>query len=540
MKLLIKNGWVIDPIAGINEIADLCVEGNKIVEEVNGKVKVIDAKGKVVMPAGVDIHTHVAGGKVNVGRLFRPEDSLRFTLPRRKGLRSGSGYSVPSTFLTGYLYAKMGYSLLVEPAVPPLKARHTHDEFSDTPIVDKLGLLLLGNNEQLFEFISRGEEDMCAPWVAYMLEVTKTYGIKAVNPGGTFAWMFHKNVESLHDPIPHFGITPAEIIKTLIRVASELGLPHPLHLHLNKLGVPGNYDVAIETIKKFKPLHAAHLQFSCYGGDSWRNFESEAPEVAKAVNRAEDVTVDLGQVVFGDTTTMTADGPFEFYLSSLTGMKWSNLDVEDETGGGVVPYIYRSSSAVNAVQWAIGLELALCIKNPWKVFLSTDHPNAGPFVSYPKILGWLVDKEFREKEAEGCHRAVFERSSLGSLERELSLEEVAIMTRSGAARRLGLEKYASFLDGSYANIAIYNLNPEPKGEEVERAFGEVCWLIREGEVIVRNGEALKNYVGKTFYASFPEASEKVSEAIKYRFSYYTVNPANYEVGLEYLPRAVPV
>jgi len=60
MDLLIKNGFVYDPKNGVDgEQMDIAVHGGKIVEKVNTrKAKVIDASGMIVMPGGVDIHSH--------------------------------------------------------------------------------------------------------------------------------------------------------------------------------------------------------------------------------------------------------------------------------------------------------------------------------------------------------------------------------------------------------------------------------------------------------------------------------------------------
>ena len=51
--------------------------------------------------------------------------------------RAGIGGPTPTTFATGYLYAGMGYTTVIEAAVPVLTAKHTHEELRDTPIVDK-------------------------------------------------------------------------------------------------------------------------------------------------------------------------------------------------------------------------------------------------------------------------------------------------------------------------------------------------------------------------------------------------------------------
>ena len=65
MKLLIKGGRVIDPANGVDEILDILVQdgiiaGLKRVSDAEEKgTKVIDAKGKTVVPGLVDIHVHL-------------------------------------------------------------------------------------------------------------------------------------------------------------------------------------------------------------------------------------------------------------------------------------------------------------------------------------------------------------------------------------------------------------------------------------------------------------------------------------------------
>ena len=64
-----------------------------------------------------------------------------------------------------------------------------------------------------------------------------------------------------------------------------------------------------------------------------------------------------GQVLFGETTSMTGDGPLGHYLANLYGKKWVSHDVEQEAGCGISPIRYRNQAIiVHAWQWAIGLE----------------------------------------------------------------------------------------------------------------------------------------------------------------------------------------
>ncbi|UCG45315.1 MAG: formylmethanofuran dehydrogenase subunit A, partial [Candidatus Bathyarchaeota archaeon] len=405
-RLVIKNGFVYDPLNNIDgEKADIAVADGKIVERVDEKkAKVIDASGLLVMPGGVDVHTHIAGAEVNSGRLLRPEDHFRDVEAKTAITRSGVGYSVPSTFTTGYRYSRMGYTTIMNPSMPPLEARHTHEELNDTPMLDKASFPLLGDWWFTLEYLRDGMIEECAAHIAWIMAATKGYAIKIVNPGGLEAWGFGQNVRNIDDPVPHFNITPKDIIRGLCKVNKLLHLPHTIHVHTNNLGKAGNYATALDTMRcvedlaiEDKPIiHITHCQFSAYKGDDWRTLSSGAEEISKYVNYHNHVTLDLGQVVFTDTTTMTADGPFQHGLYHLTNNKWINHDVETETSGGIVPFRYRRKSPVHATQWSIGLELALLIDNPWKVFLTTDHPNAAPFITYPKIISWLMSQNARK------------------------------------------------------------------------------------------------------------------------------------------------
>ncbi|HNX91175.1 MAG TPA: dihydroorotase, partial [Candidatus Omnitrophota bacterium] len=63
MKILIKNGRVIDPSQGIDKKTDVLVEKGKIAKTGNcaadKETKVIDAAGKIVCPGFIDMHTHL-------------------------------------------------------------------------------------------------------------------------------------------------------------------------------------------------------------------------------------------------------------------------------------------------------------------------------------------------------------------------------------------------------------------------------------------------------------------------------------------------
>ena len=554
-EILVKGGFVIDPTRKIDgDAGDVAIKDGMIVDKVSSSAKVIDAKGKIVMAGGVDVHSHVAGPKVNVGRLFRPEDKLlsgtcRSAMAQQNGYRMESGFSIPSTFKTGYDYARMGYGFVMEAAMPPIHSPHVHEEIHDTPIIDEAALPVFGNNWFVMDYLKKGEVENTASYIAWLLKATKGYGVKVVNPGGTAAWGWGLNCLSLDDVVPYFEITPREIIKGLLQANEYLGLPHSMHIHQNDLGNPGNYKGTIDSLKisegvkaknKFgreQVMHSTHLQFHSYGGDSWGTFCSKAKEVMDYVNKNKGLTIDLGCVTLDETTTMTADGPFEHHLHSLNHLKWCNVDVEMETAAGVVPYIYSKDVLPNAIQWATGLELALYAKDMNRTFLTTDHPNAGPFTRYPRVIKWLMSMKSREAVLATMKNTdkVIDATTIHNIDRELTLFEIAQMTRSGPAKCLGLGNlYGGLAPGMIADVAVFDLNYKnmpSDAEKIESAFQRAACFIKSGEIVVKDGEIVGHGHKKTVWVNvnMPE-NPQVKRDITQSFTKdYTVQLENYSV-----------
>jgi len=70
MKILIKNGRVVDPANNLDQVCDILVDGAKIAKidvgghllkrcPPSGGAQIIDASGKIVMPGLVDMHVHL-------------------------------------------------------------------------------------------------------------------------------------------------------------------------------------------------------------------------------------------------------------------------------------------------------------------------------------------------------------------------------------------------------------------------------------------------------------------------------------------------
>ncbi|HIE31814.1 MAG TPA: formylmethanofuran dehydrogenase subunit A [Methanosarcinales archaeon] len=566
-EMIIKNGVVYDPANGVNgEKNEICIKDGKIVESVGAGARIIDAEGCVVMPGGVDGHTHCAG-KINVGRVMSPHDMRYRPIPglsgqeaRTKLLRPQVGYNTPNTHAIGYRYSKLGYTTIAEAAIVPMMARHMHEEFEAIPILDKLGLVLMGSNWQVMQYIADGDSEKLKAYVAWLLLAARGYGVKVVNPGGGSNWTWGKNVTSIDDKVIDFDVTPAQILLGLAEANESLKLPHSIHVHCNNLGVPGNLPTTLATMKLLEKvkasrdrqvMHLTHLQFHSYTGTSWMDFTSGAADIADYMNKHDHLTFDMGQVIFGPAMTMTADGPTEYRNARMFDAKWSNYDEELEDASGVVPLSYTPYSFAHAVMWAIGLELALLVKDPWKVMFTTDNPNGGSFVNYPEGQALLMSDKKRQEVIKGFPDMAMDRMSLQNIDRELDWNEIATMTRAMPAKMLGLTEKGHLGAGADGDVAIYDIAPEKvdpsvEHEAVKKALSFAKYTIKGGEVVVADGEVTATPKGKVYWVNAYEGvlqaeKDRLMADIKERFAkYYSIQLANYMVEDAYLPRPVEI
>jgi len=533
-RLRIINGRLIDPVRGIDDVVrDVCVENGRVVagfdEAVRpGSVRTIDAQGLVIMPGGVDIHCHIASASVNRARMMLGEEHASHVHHCKEipggFLRGGSGERTPSTFITGYRYAALGYTTAIDAAVAPSSARHTHLQLHDTPNLDAGFFLLVGNHAKVIELIDRGDEAGAIAFIAQLLHQTGALGVKIVNPGGVASWRqnaTHHTVETIDSPIAGTGskVSARRILEVVSAAAQKLNLPHPPHVHCNRLGLPGNVTTTLDTLAALdgQRVHLTHLQFHAYGKSEKGDFTSEAAKLVEYIDAHPLVSADVGQVMFGHAMTITADTPLEYVLWQLTGKRatspYVSIESELETGCGLMPIEYSDKNYLHSLQWAIGLELMLTAKDPWRMLLSTDHPNGGSFMTYPRIIAALMSKTIRDEQIGKANQRAMKNTKLRDIDREMTLSEIAILTRSGPARALGLSNKGHLGAGADADITLYDAGLAQSGDW-QRMFESPRYVIKGGKVLVEDGElrqAVQGSILRAHVDADPRGERELSE-----------------------------
>jgi formylmethanofuran dehydrogenase subunit A len=137
---------------------------------------------------------------------------------------------------------------------------------------------------------------------------------------------------------------------------------------------------------------------------------------------------------------------------------------------------------------------------------------------------------------------VLSQTSIGTLDREISLYELAQMTRAGPAKSLGLAAMCGGLaPGMDADVAVYNFNPDKpvaNPDDIEKAFSRCAAVFKSGVQVVSNGEIVSNGNKRTLWVNVkvkdnPQVMRDISEKF---IKYYSMTQNNYEaLGHHFVP-----
>jgi formylmethanofuran dehydrogenase subunit A len=517
----IAGGEVYDPAHGINGLVrDLWIDGTRIVSPPSDPdawtERRLDARGYSIMPGGIDMHCHIAGSKVNAGRRMLP-DRLNV---------------IPTTQATGRMLAGIGYTTAFDAAVAPLLARHTHDELRDTPNVDRGCFLLFGNNRFVLDRLAAGDRAGLDAYVADTLKSAGGYAIKIVNPGGveSYKQISRKTIQELDEPVEPYGVAPRQILRELAQCAERLGLPHSAHIHCNNLGLPGNSETTLRSMQALDGArgHFAHIQFHSYAGDRAdpRSFASGTEKLFDYVMAHPEITIDVGHVSPGKTVAITGDVAFASLLRQLTGGRWYSSDTENEASCGVIPTEFKpETSLIHAVQWAIALEwYLLMLADPWRVALTSDHPNGGAMTRYPELIHLLMDAAFRNEMLSRMPKKVRQRTRLADLSAEYGLFEIAIITRAAPARILGLTTKGHLGEGADADVTVYTPSPDRT-----TMFARPRYVLHRGTLVLEDGEPRAASAGQTIRVEPDSDLDRRSSIDDWIREQYSVQPENYRL-----------
>ncbi|MHA1671469.1 MAG: hypothetical protein ACTSV5_12950, partial [Promethearchaeota archaeon] len=173
-KLIVRNGIVFDPINKIEgEKKDILIENGVIVEKFSNStdIKEIDANNKTVIPAAIDIHSHIASQELNWVRLIGSKDKLFQDTWKGLTLR----YIAKE-------YIKNGYTFILDANILPSMIKHAIFNLNNLPVIDSGFLLNVSNLWPLELEFQKGMVKQASVFLSNLLTISKGFGLKVYNP----------------------------------------------------------------------------------------------------------------------------------------------------------------------------------------------------------------------------------------------------------------------------------------------------------------------------------------------------------------------
>jgi hypothetical protein len=221
MRLKIAGGHLFDPASGWQGAAqDLYIQDDRIVPQLAEVDRVLEARGKVVCAAGIDLRGQVATYGLNFLR---------------------SGMRIPSLKEWGETYAALGYTHVHEPFLTWPTANYVQRQLAALPIVDTSASLVLNLRDLDLWLRAPDQLSQVGETLEFLLEQTRSLNLRVLEPYVHYRQDFYahrmlameKALEILADLARSQGRTMTlEASPELLRGS----LPEPRVFHLAALG----------------------------------------------------------------------------------------------------------------------------------------------------------------------------------------------------------------------------------------------------------------------------------------------------------------
>ncbi len=528
-KLLIKNGLVYDPLNEISdEKKDILIEDGKIIEKFSSQddIKEIDASGKTVIPAAIDIHSHIASQQVNWVRLLGSKNENFAKIWNRLTLEN-----------IARDYLAEGYTFVIDANVYPSLSKQTLLDFSNLPVLDKGMLLNASNLWALEDEFQRGKIEELSYFLSDLLSTCKGFGIKVYNPFEAETWNFKLLRENIEKGGKLYNFSALDVYKNLTRAAEHLNLPHSVHAHIEGYEsqiAKKNLNIILKNInfseieRKNQDSKLRNQVFHIAHGNSL-NMDGDNSELIDFLNSNILVDMDLGFVGFNELNPLiTSDRRLINDLLSSSGNDAKVIRSANETeGDSFVSFrMFDKKNKNHCMMWANAIELALKVKNKWQIQLSFNYPNYSNVKDLPKIMTWLISKKARDSYMKDMNGDFLSQSSLNENSEILSFNDFITITRASPAKSLGLSNIKGSLslgsdgDVNILNIDLSNIDLSKDYEKLEKALKDIEYVIKGGDIIKKGENINLMSEGKIFWTNREIDTEEKTKIIKKKKEFY--------------------
>ena len=451
--IVIKQGRVIDPETGLDQICNIGIIGNEISDitkrSINGKVA-INAKGLVVSPGFIDLHAH---GQTNSAHRYQLKDGVTTALEMESGV----------AFIERWIEAKKGKSLV---------------NFGATAPHGFLRSIAMNKNKrtanQLIDHFNKNKmklEDSTSNKSKSSKDLIKKY--------------MEKGALGIGLPVGYYlGASAGEIFE-IYKLAKTLDVT--VYTHTRGFGMPGIQEAMAAASTAGASVHIVHANSMSLG-----EIETTLSMVESAQKNGLDITTE----VYPYTAASTS---LESILFDEGGKKTLNISYNDlqweKTGERLnkkIFYEYRKKGGVVIIHMMKPEWIKKGVSHPISIIASDGMPYAPG--AHPRTAGTfsrILGKYVREEKALDLMTALKKMTIMPARR----LEKIApSMTRKG---RLQV--------GADADITIFNPNTIiDKADFSGLKYSEgVQTVIIDGKIIVQEGRIVENvFPGKPILSKY--------------------------------------
>ena len=256
---------------------------------------------------------------------------------------------------------------------------------------------------------------------------------------------------------------------------------NPPHLHLPHLAT-GEGFAALNLFARQLSGRRCHLShISHYAFEKKGKFSVPRGEAAAALfDKRKNLSADCGPVVFGPALTFTADAELAGRISRGGEERVMR---RPDSPFSAFPYEFKKERRIDALLWLAAMEFILSVEDLSRLSLSIDYPSGGSAAGYPAIIAMLMERDRRAAFCAALNADAVAVSALPKIRRELTLAEIAVITRSAPAAACRLTERGHLGNGARADVVLLR----EQGDVAEMFASPHC-VIRNGQVIVENGK----------------------------------------------------
>lgn len=256
---------------------------------------------------------------------------------------------------------------------------------------------------------------------------------------------------------------------------------NPPHLHLPHLAQEAGFSELISFGRRSagRRCHLSHISHYAFEREGGR-LAPRGAAAAALLDEHQNLSADCGPVVFGPALTFTADAELAARVSRSGGEKTLRHAESPFTAS---PYEFKKERYIDALLWLAAMEVILSMEDLSRLSLSIDYPSGGSIAGYPSIIAMLMERDRRTAFYATLNADAVATSALPKIRRELTLAEIAIITRAAPAAACGLRERGHLGDGARADVVLLR-----EHGDLAEMFTHPHYVIRNGQVIVKSGK----------------------------------------------------